>query len=709
MDNNFENFNRILQQIREDKILLPDFQRKFVWTDEEMQKKLIASVLAKMPIGSILLLESNTKDYASKRIGTKNKLESYQLDEKVKFLLDGQQRITVLTNIFSNYIHNVTDKVSHLVSPTLKRRFFLKLPKYKCESEDIFGLEKLDFSYNVENNSYPPFLAGDIINYIVSYTFSASDKDDSPYNPNKEITTELDQFCLTSDKDYFLVPLFLVIDSSKKEKLRLDTIIHDIALSISNEVCNKYIEYSDEEKIKLLKKYGINEEIILDLDELKIELNNLVTLWVISFKEYLGDCTKKMYLNIIDVSLAQRGRAIEIYENLNLGGVSLSTFDLIMAKVAVVNSDNFYDRLSNNISKKNDYPESVIPDKIINKFRNSIISKNYNASLILNAYNKTKDEIDKNYIDMFLNVMSFYCNNSNYISGDYKVDATKRTKILDLNPKLIDENCEKICIAIDRALFFFNTRCGIRTIKEINYSLFACLVGVIFTKDEWFNDVNIHNKLEALYWASVFSGNYDKDQNTRIIGNLNRFVKSIATNDNFIWINNIKNDVFKAPYFSEKKFILMQLDMDRYPKTIMKNFICQFFLAKTYPDMFDNDKTISVFLDEKDTLEAHHIIPLGSVKNIKESSKKLRKDKKSICNSPINFVYITSDSNKRISDKEIDTYANMITNSAKSSLFISNYTNLSNTGIDEKSYEILEQRFNNIDGEVRNHINSLMG
>lgn len=50
-------------------------------------------------------------------------------------------------------------------------------------------------------------------------------------------------------------------------------------------------------------------------------------------------------MNQIVVSEAQRGRAIDIYENLNRGGVSLSTFDLITAKVAVVNSETLYHRL----------------------------------------------------------------------------------------------------------------------------------------------------------------------------------------------------------------------------------------------------------------------------------------------------------------------------------------------------------------------------
>lgn len=52
-----------------------------------------------------------------------------------------------------------------------------------------------------------------------------------------------------------------------------------------------------------------------------------------------------MELNKIEVSGEQRDRAIDIYENLNRGGISLNTFDLVMARVAKVSTDNFYRRL----------------------------------------------------------------------------------------------------------------------------------------------------------------------------------------------------------------------------------------------------------------------------------------------------------------------------------------------------------------------------
>lgn len=51
-----EPLSNIIEKITNKEILLPDFQRNFVWRDEEKQSRLIASVLAKMPVGSILLL-----------------------------------------------------------------------------------------------------------------------------------------------------------------------------------------------------------------------------------------------------------------------------------------------------------------------------------------------------------------------------------------------------------------------------------------------------------------------------------------------------------------------------------------------------------------------------------------------------------------------------------------------------------------------------
>ena len=47
------NFYELIKLIEEDRIVLPDFQRGFVCKDKNKHKALIASVLSKLPIGTI--------------------------------------------------------------------------------------------------------------------------------------------------------------------------------------------------------------------------------------------------------------------------------------------------------------------------------------------------------------------------------------------------------------------------------------------------------------------------------------------------------------------------------------------------------------------------------------------------------------------------------------------------------------------------------
>lgn len=182
-NSNYSDFKEIVRDIDDRKILLPDFQRDFVWKDEERQKKIVASVLTKMPIGSILLLTSSADEYCSKIIGRNADLNTSDITGDVDFLLDGQQRITVLTNVFSNVIHDKCPRVSELVSPSLKRRFFLKIPKWidvhNGKEADLFGIQTLAFPLANPDVDIPEFLSGEILSFIETQTFNANDN--KPY------------------------------------------------------------------------------------------------------------------------------------------------------------------------------------------------------------------------------------------------------------------------------------------------------------------------------------------------------------------------------------------------------------------------------------------------------------------------------------------------------------------------------------------------
>lgn len=287
-----------------------------------------------------------------------------------------------------------------------------------------------------------------------------------------------------------------------------------------------------------------------------------------------------------------------------------------------------------------------------------------------------------------------------------RLDHIKKGFILNLKPEQIDQNCEKTILAIDRALFFLQTRCGIRTLQEVNYALMVVLIATIFIEDKYFYDKDVHDLLEGWYWSALFSGEYDKDQNSTFVSNLKHMLKTVKKQLNVDWIEAIRKNVFSMTNFSEKAFLLMEkVSEDRYPKRVMTSFVCQYMLAQTYPDMFDANKIVSVFCDEVSSLEAHHIIPLGTAKKVGEVTASIRKDPKHICNSPLNFVFITKEANKIISDKALDVYAKEITTEAKAALNITSYVSEDSASTEEKIHHILDNRFDMVKGKVLSTIN----
>ena len=712
-DLNTSNLVEIINRVERNQILLPDFQRDFVWKDEEQQKQLVASVLCKMPVGSILLLESEPDDYAAKVIGcAKKQVDTSQIEGEVSFLLDGQQRITVLTNVFSNIIHENCPKVSELIAPiALKRRFFLKLPKWKDRPdlhEDWFGIGKLEFPISNPTVELPPFLTSQILKYIHVESFVASDK--KPYNPAEKLSTELDQFCRCYE-DGYLIPLFLLAAPISKAKnsvlLRFRVIVEAIGSDIVNEIIAAYIEYENNDDRQNFIKYIFDDEAkeILEQENQRQAFEEALMdrkmVWTTQIKDYLFSCINSLFLDQIVVKASQRERAIDIYENLNRGGVCLNTFDLIMARVAKVSKENFNQRIQRIMMATKNYPESVLPDKIRVLISKKIRNHTYNATEDTGCFNKSKNELNSKYIDIFLDVLSIYSYTPDLNVDRIKLDHIKKASILNLKPEQINQNCEKVIEAIDRAIFFLQTRCGIRTLQEVNYSLMVVLIAIVFIRDENFNNKDIHELLEGWYWSSLFSGEYDKDQNVTFINHLKNMLKTIKRQIKVDWIEANRKNVFSMMNFSDEALLLMdKTSEDRYPKRVLTSFVCQYMLAQTYADMFNADKTISVFCKEASTLEGHHIIPLATVKKTGEVTAALRKNSKHICNSPLNFVYITKDANKEILADSLEVYAKKITVEAKSALFINSYTSEDTVNTEDKIRDILKQRFNSLKGQV---------
>lgn len=711
-----ENLKNIIEDIQNNEIMLPDFQRRFEWSIEK-QCGLVASVLTMLPVGGILLLKADSSDYKSKRIGLLSELgTSGTIPNKTNFLLDGQQRMTCLTNVFSDIIHEASGKkVSNLAPKNLlATRFYLRIDKWDANmssASDIYGIRSLDFKFDVSKGEEPDFLTADIIDNVICRQFNGSEYGLSPYMPGSDYGVGLDDYCF-SEVGSYLIPLFLLVGSNarddKKRRKRLNDIIDrmkdNIVSAITTYHCNLV---SGEQKdfafsVLIDPADQMEYESAVDRDSKFQELvESKADLWQDYFQNYLYGCVEKLKLNKIEMPEGSRARAIDIYENMNMGGLALSTLDLVAARVAKVSQESLYDRIIKNLTSNKKYNNSAIPDDV-----KTYLPMDYNASLSIKAVENNKST--KGCTDLFLELLGLYINNRNYEVSKVKAIYSKSTEILRLSENDINIYCEKVCLALDRAFCFLQVRCGVQSLTDINYKIMVRVIAYIFTNDKWYKSEVVHKKLEAWYWSAIFSGEYDKDQSDRYENNLRSLLDSLqAKKPMYDWIIHMKENVLSTPYFSDCDFLLMEKKNEgRLPKDHLGKYFCQFYLSRPYSDLITDTRVVSVFADRK--LEKHHIIPLGSVSSIGESTEKLRSDKTHIANSPLNFVFITDSTNLEISAKSLKEYESAITPQAKHALNIMNYPSVSDLSDDMKVKQWLGERHKLIKGQIQNRVDSLL-
>ncbi|WP_437296290.1 DUF262 domain-containing protein [Sorangium sp. So ce426] len=86
----------ILAEVKSGDLVVPRFQRPFVW-DDDRRLQLLDSIAQGMPIGSLLVWRTSRRDLETyERVGGIRLERARQGDEKVNYLLDGHQRISTL-------------------------------------------------------------------------------------------------------------------------------------------------------------------------------------------------------------------------------------------------------------------------------------------------------------------------------------------------------------------------------------------------------------------------------------------------------------------------------------------------------------------------------------------------------------------------------------------------------------------------------------
>lgn len=724
-------FLDIEKKLLKQEILLPDFQRGFKWTDDEKQIAIVASVLVRLPIGNILLIESKANEYGAKIIGSKTKLNLDNKDEekKVQFLLDGQQRITVLTNAFSDIVLDLSGTYDNLISTKLKKRFFLKIPKWKKCYEvngetnfDLFNLAKLDFPFN-EGDDNLTLVTEQIREFIVMKDIN-HEKNGRNVSQESGKLSKLLHSDSETESDYYFIPLFTFIRFSKNGEIdgtknyAFNTMFDTLKAHITDEIMDYYNQLNNEKDIKCLINsfQPITEKLRTanagnNKNEFKETIHSLVSSWTESFKKYLENSINNMDVSKNVLKDNQRERAICMYTNMNQTSVKLDTFDLLTARVARCNNENYIDSIKKCLSKNNynNYNVNFLDDGLresLEELNKKI--KGYNASNYFSVYKES--DLKPSFVRNFLRIIYLYSKKKdfNYDSLSTESIYGGTTKALLLSPQEIFNNTNIVCNALDRTFYFFQTNCGLRRIEEVNYDAMITVVASIFLNNEWFNSKDIHKKLKAWYWSSIFTGRYDKDQKRNMLNDITFIYKSIKSND-WSWLNERISNIFKNEY-SNKKRLLNEIETD-IPKVNVRYFICQWYLSKGYKALFEKDRYINVFENSND-LEIHHIIPLSEATSYKESTSRLRDDTSNFYNSPLNFVMISKDENEDIGGKSFADYTKTIDYSKLDGIGVFIQTNDKDERIIKRTKEdhrqILSDRFDKLSSDVYTTLEKLM-
>ena len=93
--------SKLLEQIVEGKIQLPDFQRGWVWDDAHI-RSLLVSIARSFPIGSVMLLETGGTARFQIRLVEGVDLAPGVVVSVENLILDGQQRLTSLTQVLKS-------------------------------------------------------------------------------------------------------------------------------------------------------------------------------------------------------------------------------------------------------------------------------------------------------------------------------------------------------------------------------------------------------------------------------------------------------------------------------------------------------------------------------------------------------------------------------------------------------------------------------
>lgn len=716
IENLERDISKIYEELGRNKLVLPNFQRGFVW-DRQKQKQLLASTLVGLPVGSLLTLEGDKNDFTKRELCFPDPLE---INQNCEYVLDGQQRLSTLRTIFYDIFETQDWKeVWDRLYGSLRNRWFIRVRPDENES-DIFGFNKLNFT------GLANLTDGDVIDYLeVKQIRKTRNQDvhnpgfkplDANGNEIRGVATKRNAIA-SKYSDECIVPLFEIY---KKGTGIHRVVLQKIADSRVDEL--KALAEDSESKLDFFWDYFAPISSSISKEDVEAELERLDSApiqelftdqwaqlksqWVEKFSNELeGLLTRK--LSIVHLDRDEIERAVAIFEAINRGGEPLTVYDLVVAKSArnsgVQNlSSHIIEELHKHIEIDANLNSTYSQENTADR---KVLWSSFSMDVI------TGNEPSKQMKEWFVNVLSLL----NYVKENdepCKVEHIKREKILSVTSSEINGLSDRVITAILRALVFLQLRCGVCKAKDLPYKLMLIVLAYHLDDDGTWNDMRKIDLLEYWYWTSLFSGAYFYRQNERCIEDLLDLGKLISTNDNPF--SSRQGNLFNFQDYLSKEILLREDENGTVEPSTARNAILQFILSTNPYDFSIDEDNNRLKLNSWDIaagstdVELHHIVPLGNVTTVGQTTAELRGDENHVLNSPLNLAYISKAMNQKIREKSPAQYLQLVDEVARIRIFIPRIE-LYEAAFKTNDYaEIMRDRYDKVYSSVVNHTDRLL-
>jgi hypothetical protein len=742
------------------KLLLPNFQRNFVWKPDQ-QEALLASLIVGIPVGAILILEGSKDSFGYRKLSVTNRSQ-IEPDEPVWYLLDGQQRMSTLHTIFHDCLGDIEDWKDNWddLFYHLKLRWYLKVVPSEGGS-DPFGFRDLSFTNSFMGQNPEDII--DFIEYKRIYStkegqwhhpeylqhsgreFQVAEEDgdgmkDVNYSALSNSRRKLETARLLADKGY--VPLYDVWNTDDSSRplhlLTLRQMAKQRADSLRDEIGD-----DEEQIVKVLQSTDVSpREALQRGDESEID-----RAWTTKSNDWANDVAGFLD-SLLDVKVPHTrlpedeiDRGIAIFEQMNTGGTELDTYDLIVARAARHEDYRGEQSLSKRIAQQL-AEEILLPA--------SLIEGTHAAEEIPKSWSPSgMDTIEDNspstrVRDEYLSFLSILADLDYGELDDLTGDHTRSKKIMNLSTEDINKWSSNAVKSLIRSLCFLQFRCGIVSVKDIPYRRMILPLGYLFHDDNNWNSRSAHDKAEYWYWTSILGGAYKYEKNRVSINDVLRLYEWV-TNENVdnpfsdreesFFQSDEDEEFYESKDFSDLETLVGHIDEETEgwvtaPRPV-ENTIMHYVLSRCPKDFlpsdkneirlcawrFANEEKVAISEDEEEQLSHHdhHIYPLSGATNLGESSKDIRRMSRSKgeyhkLNSVLNRTYISDVANRLISDRKPEEYLHAVPQVAVvqhliPTPFADAYDDLEGQDYDE----VLIGRFQKLEDQLMQELDELKG